>query len=634
MSPGGRRSQDGGGHQDVFILSKDHHAVLVYRPGGGLVGEIPVGPAPSAMALAPDGRLLVVDAEDGMLRVLDGNSGAVSSQVQVGVEPMAVVAAGSQAWVALARESALVEVDVDRMEVLRRIELPMREPRGLALVDENHLYVSHFYDGHLSVVDTRSGQVTGRISVAMPSNPLLYPNQLASLTVSPQRDEVVAPHQEANNDPDGQRSGNPAPTTGNTYYVDGPSGMPAVVPAVATVDPRTDTATSDTDPPNANVCSTCTGTAGVTPLRDSGDTSRARDMPMVQNIFDTPVFGSAALNGPVAAAYVDGGRGVLLLYRGTDNAVLLRRKVKSGQQAVVAEYHVGAGADGLAVSPDGRTVYVYAQFDHTVHQLTVESLDDTAEPFKFKRGPSDNTTASVVALPQGQATTGALARDTGLAANVDHGRRLFYGAQSDKLTIKGAVSCQSCHPDGRSDGMIWTFGTQTLRNTPQLGGTISETAPFHWTGDRPSRSSMNQTIQQFMGGTGLENDAMEDLWAFIDTVPAAQSPLKYQDELAASVARGESIFFSEQAACATCHSGTMKTDGRAYDVGTSNLEANIVFGTPVLKGLAASGPYLHDGREASLESLVRNYVATDLMGAGSHLSQAQLSDLVNYLKTL
>ncbi len=621
----------------VFALSKDHQAVLVFdRASGAQVGEIAVGERPNAMTVLEDGRLAVTLEGEGVLVILDPQTQQEAGRIAVGTEPVAVVGLHNQAAVLLGAGQAVVLVDLARLEVTRSIALDTRAPSGLAVVADNTLYVSHFYDGKLSVVDVAAGRVTSQVRMHMPSNPLLFPNQLASLTVSPKGDEVSAPHQEANNDPGGFRNG--STTVTQAYYVQGPSGMPAVVPAVGTVDPRTHVATSDTDPPSATVCPGCAGQVGTTNVTRVVDPNTPRPPPAVHNVFDTATFGDLKLNGPVAVAYVDGGRGRLTLYRGTSNVVLTRANIVGDMDAVVQAWDVGEGADGLAVSPDGTHAFVYSQFDHTLHTLDIPQVDTGAElkTGLFGARAKAATTGTIRSTGQvSRATTSTQrARAVSVPFDVDAGRRLFFGAQLDSLTNKGAVSCQSCHPNGRSDGMVWTFGTARFRNTPQLGGRISDSAPFHWDGDRPDTHSMNMTIEQFMGGTGLFGQQLDQLWTFIDTIPKAPSAMAADTQMQDTILRGEALFFSPTTQCGTCHTGALLTDNQAWQVGTSDRETWVSFGTPVLAGLSASGPYFHDGREPTLDSLVQNFVKTDRMGKGSHLTDQQLSDLVAYLKSL
>jgi len=54
----------------------------------------------------------------------------------------------------------------------------------------------------------------------------------------------------------------------------------------------------------------------------------------------------------------------------------------------------------------------------------------------------------------------------------------------------------------------------------------------------------------------------------------------------------------------------------------------------VLHGLHRTGPYLHDGSSVTLDDLVNDVVRTDRMGQGSHLTNDEAADLVEYLRTL
>jgi cytochrome c peroxidase len=53
-----------------------------------------------------------------------------------------------------------------------------------------------------------------------------------------------------------------------------------------------------------------------------------------------------------------------------------------------------------------------------------------------------------------------------------------------------------------------------------------------------------------------------------------------------------------------------------------------------LLGIAASAPYLHDGRAQTLEELWTTYNTNDLHGVSSYMNKIQLNDLIDYLKTL
>jgi cytochrome c peroxidase len=58
------------------------------------------------------------------------------------------------------------------------------------------------------------------------------------------------------------------------------------------------------------------------------------------------------------------------------------------------------------------------------------------------------------------------------------------------------------------------------------------------------------------------------------------------------------------------------------------------FDTPLLLGVAASAPSLHDGRAQTLEELWTTFNTNDLHGASSYMNKIQLNDLIEFLKTL
>ena len=93
-----------------------------------------------------------------------------------------------------------------------------------------------------------------------------------------------------------------------------------------------------------------------------------------------------------------------------------------------------------------------------------------------------------------------------------------------------------------------------------------------------------------------------------------------------------------KAQCDSCHSGKWLTNNASVLVGTLATRDNGLVVTkglnvPSLKGLARSGPYLHDGSVTTLsERILRN--PGDKHGVSSTLSPGEVDDLVSYLRAL
>jgi mono/diheme cytochrome c family protein len=194
----------------------------------------------------------------------------------------------------------------------------------------------------------------------------------------------------------------------------------------------------------------------------------------------------------------------------------------------------------------------------------------------------------------------------------------------------GSVSCASCHPEGHEDGLVWNFDTVGERRTQTIGmaGGISQTAPFHWSGDLNDMSSlMGEVFGTRMGGVAVGPRRLKVFTAWIDTlreIPSAP-PIDVQ-----AVTRGKEIFHDAKVACGKCHTGAALTDNKSADVGTGE-----VLQVPTLLGVAARAPFMHDGCAATLRDRFDSACGGgDKHGVTSHLTQAQIDDLIAYLETL
>jgi cytochrome c peroxidase len=121
--------------------------------------------------------------------------------------------------------------------------------------------------------------------------------------------------------------------------------------------------------------------------------------------------------------------------------------------------------------------------------------------------------------------------------------------------------------------------------------------------------------------------------AYLKSLAPVPSPQGNDKELSAKAARGRRVY--EKAGCQECHAAPLYTSGKAYNVGTgTDREAGEAFDTPTLVELWRTGPYLHDGRAATLEEVFTRFNPDDRHGATSRLSPAELEDLTAFLLSL
>ena len=73
--------------------------------------------------------------------------------------------------------------------------------------------------------------------------------------------------------------------------------------------------------------------------------------------------------------------------------------------------------------------------------------------------------------------------------------------------------------------------------------------------------------------------------------------------------------------------------GATHDIGLSGNSRG-AYDTPSLLRISESAPYLHDGRAATLEEIFTKHNPSKLHGNAADLNAEQISDLVEFLKSL
>jgi YVTN family beta-propeller protein len=617
----------------LYVALADHDEVrAISTETGEVINSLPVGGSPHRLTVMSDGRVAVTARYAGTVNVLDANLERIEHRVEVGADPHGVIEADGKLVVAVSAQRELARLDLNDLDrVADRVALEETDPRGLAKGRDGTVFVSHFRASSLTAVDMATGTPSGSVPISMQaSNPAFESSQLDSLTVTPDQGEVVVPHQECNNDPVqfGAGGTNLAGTGEMAYYAVGPTGYPAVLPAISRVDADARIHLSD-------------GPGEYDINYPDGRPESEGPAPAVISPADTARIGNNAINLPVAAAIADDGRLELVVNKGSGNVFVRRTRLGPGDRALMAVADTGVGSSDIVLSPDGSTAYVYNEFDYTVTSFKVPTSDTTvASTGRSLSQFSSETTwrADARDIPRLQTETFEVADpDTSSLTPEQQAGRVLFHSVTPNLTNAGAISCASCHPEGREDGTTWHF-VEGNRQTPPLWGGLSDTAPLHWdnTFDRGFADINLITVQMRMGGEGLNGAELTELVSYIDQLQPPPAPTMGVDE--ASVDRGRDLFFSPDTKCTECHYGSHFTDGLAHDVGTGvgykQGETMTYFATPPLHGLAHTAPYMHTGDVASLRDLVDQYVATDMMGQGSHLSAQDRADLAAFLETL
>ncbi|HKP57252.1 MAG TPA: hypothetical protein VJV78_11045 [Polyangiales bacterium] len=209
------------------------------------------------------------------------------------------------------------------------------------------------------------------------------------------------------------------------------------------------------------------------------------------------------------------------------------------------------------------------------------------------------------------------------------GERDFYEA------TRSGISCQSCHMHADSDEAAYNLGDHRLLPTLSVRG-VTRTAPYLRDGSYPRLRDLEEVAQTLYRGY-LRNQAArgEALEAFVSSL-ARRDAQRTRD--AAAERRGFAAF--NKASCASCHAPPAFTNLAQIPLRTlfpeqaATLEQEETLDTPSLLSVAASAPYLNDGRAASLEAVLVEHNRANLHGDVKRLSADERRDLLAFLSSL
>jgi cytochrome c peroxidase len=321
-----------------------------------------------------------------------------------------------------------------------------------------------------------------------------------------------------------------------------------------------------------------------------------------------------------------GGTHEVLVFR-TDKRRLPWRTGGAGRDLIAAELlngdgrfrrvAVGGRPTELAFAPDGKTLYVANYLGDSVQVVHAES--GTLEKTVALGGPKELS-------PERR------------------GEVLFHAAER---SFNQWYSCNTCHSDGHTNGLdfdtlndgrqdLSTAHLRSRKKVPTLRR-VTLTKPWTWHGWQ--KSLEDATVESFtksMQGKRPTRADSEALIAYLATLDYPKNPYRgSHGDLSPAAKRGEAVFRSAKAACSTCHGGPELTDGKVHLVGLEEPDdAYRGYNPPSLRGAYDKDPYLHDGRSKTLRDALAGPHSPDLAGGGDALSDGELDDLVEYLKTL
>lgn len=607
-SPAWRAPGDG----QALIASDDRTALYAadapeglvsrYDVASGAVQNLAVDGEPTRMVRV-EGRILVTLRAERAIAVLEDRDGALTlvDRVETGAEPLGIVASadGERVYVALWGQDEVHELDGD-LGLLRSFAVP-GHPSWLALHPGGEaLYVGCGIGGALTWIDTAEDAPTPA-DIAFPVllgagrqriDPLTR-RVTGDLSFSPAGDRLAVPTLWVDNLTVPGHHGDEEDRDPAEEYAAIGLGLSPTNPGVALVDVDARGHPTGDDVPVVYAV----GYASI----DSLDATQ-----VVRSYLSTVSFSP---DGAFVLAAMEGSRVVVALAAAPEG---MTPGLGGFVDSPAAFIGTGTGPRGLAFVGDDRA-FVYNFLDGSVADLDVAAA---------RAGLETGAPSRVLAHPPVTLATPTL------DPVVEAGRRLFHSAISPQMSTPAAgMSCATCHFEGRNDGLSWMEFDLVPRQTFSLAGPVSTTAPFTWNNDVATVAEEARiTSQTRLGGRNVTDEELASVAAFIESTRDADHAERGSES--AAVLRGRDLFARADVGCLDCHYGRRMTDNDThtlYDLASAN--------TPSLVGVAATAPYLHDGRAATLGDVLET-TRTGAMGDTSTLSDVELADLEAYLRSL
>lgn len=221
--------------------------------------------------------------------------------------------------------------------------------------------------------------------------------------------------------------------------------------------------------------------------------------------------------------------------------------------------------------------------------------------------------------------------------DVRKGEMYFHDAT---LCFQKWQSCSSCHPsESRPDGLNWDLlndGIGNPKNTKSLV-LAHKTPPAMITGVRENAElAVRAGIRHIQFAVRPEADAVA-IDEYLKSLKPRKSPrlvergfFRKRPGLNKSAERGKKLF--ETTGCGRCHPAPLYTDLKKHDVGSAAEDArDTVFDTPTLVEVWRTGPYLHNGKAATIKDVLTTFNKADSHGTTSNLSDKEIADLAEFV---
>ena len=526
----------------VWVANPDSNSVTVLNVAGDknqVVAEIGVGKEPRNIAISPDGkRVFVANAGEDTLTVIDAGSSPYPrlANIQVGVEPygMAFTPNGNKLYVANARSNSVSVIDPKTLKVLYTLSDVGQEPRGVAVTNngddkdnDEKVYVTQFFgvdragvfngsiqigaddykEGRVAVISTADDKLLKQAVLAPMANTGFKSNGSALKKLAPKFDAAGKPIFDVvtGASPNMLQSvaikGTRAYLPNTCASADGPVRFNVNVQSCLSV---LDT-TTDAEGTVGGAAQTINMNRGIN--FEVGDPADAR-----KRLFLAVPWAVAFKNNTDEGYAVSLSSNVVVkVALDADGTPSINAPKQAGDPGAIVRILVGQGPRGIVINSTDKRAYVANENSRDVSVIDLDSngvigtVASTALPAagtdaaKQLIGKAIFDSSTGIKLPA--LTSAALSGEV--------------PSSPPRLSNEGWSSCYACHGFGRTDNIVWVFGSGLRRSSP-----------LHWTFSPTdandikllNHSAINNEVQDFQNN-------MLDVSGASEVVDAAGLPI-------------------------------------------------------------------------------------------------------------
>lgn len=587
--------------------------------------------SPLEMLLSPNsGRLYVLCNQSDEIRVLNASTYAVIKTIIVGHVPrgFSLSPDGARLFVTNSWDDTISVIDTRIMAVVATWPVGAEPSSVIEDRSGNRLFVANRISGDVAVLDAHTGIEEKR---------LLAGRGASYITPSPDGSRLYVTHIYPNPSPRPTEEGNRVPPESEIAIIDAARAVvidrialhriAGVFHVAVSSDGRLGIAATVHPKNLVPLAHVEHGWAlGNTLTLFGADVGKPVEVPLDElERYATQPFGVAIAPDKSRIYVTHGGSEIVtvidvprLLEFVHAHPASFAQDLSAGANYVVTRIPVGRNPRGVALTRDGRRLFVANRLDDTLSVIDTRS----------------NRVTSTVTLA-----------GPGKISPLRRGEQTFYTA---RYGFQGHYGCASCHIDSTFDGITWDLEPDGMGRDIVDNRTledIKDTEPYKWNGGNPNIPTECgiRTEKYFWRSQNYDDRTLTDLALYVRSLPPRPNRWRRTEAMPAQE-RGKVIFeraidkfgkpIPEANRCSFCHSGPKGTSQKSFDVGTRKANDNTgLLDTPQLTNIALTAPYLHDGSARTLEEIWTVFNPNDKHGRTNDLTKDELNDLVEYLRT-